>query len=699
MAKTKGAPVHGKQVKGRLDPVQLTLVAGLAAAVASMAAVSVTAHRHGIGPGDLADPILVVEPFLPVLLAGIGALILAAVVVSRATKDLRRKVSWRLAPLGGVLLGLGVAGLPSGTVYAPFELVRWSQWFTENGLLDMRQEALVVFGGVWAFLAVGLIAAAKPGHRKTSGAHGSAEWGTGEELKRPDGFILGRDQVEGGLLRWKTDGHLLTVARTRSGKGVGSIIPNLLDYEGPVVVTDPKGENFEVCSDHRKSFDQDVVALDPFGLVVEEASVATKGASTRRATLNVLADVPNRTGPAVEAADLTADMLVISDGAGANASFWENEAQAWLSALTLYTIAEYHNGFLVPGNYGLIEAVEEGGIIDVATGEFITVGYSVDRHNTEMEPIVGGHARGDGAFTAPTTTNAGSLVRVWDLISLSPEGTSNLIAAMKARPDYGGRIAAAAWRFEQKAEKERSGVVSTAQGQIKFLNSPEIAEVLSNTEAKVNLQGLIKGDLSIFIILPAAKLDTLSRWQRLVVAYALKTITDSPIRPAKRVLFVLDEFANLQRMNPVMQAVSLLAGFGASLWIFLQDLSQLESLYGKGHETFIANADVFQVFGTADVKTAEYASKRAGDTTVWAETESTTRGSSKKGGGTRNRSRNTSEKGRRLITPDEVLTDRGNRQLLFIAGERPVMAGKIRYYQDPEFKGKYAAPVKTRAAE
>ena len=699
MAKSKGAPVYGKQVKGQLDPVQLALVAGIAAAVAAMATVSATAYRYGIGPGELADPILVVEPFLPMLLAGAGALILVAVALSRATKDLRKRVPWRIAPLGGVLVGLGLAGLPEGRVYAPFELVRWAQWFTDNGLLYIRQEALVTFGGIWGFLAVGLVIAAKPGARKTTGSHGSAEWGDGEQLRRRDGFILGRDTVEGGLLRWKTDGHLLTVARTRSGKGVGSIIPNLLDYDGPVVVTDPKGENYEVCSGHRETFGQDVVALDPFGLVVDEATAASEGSGTRRATLNVLAGVPNRTGPAVEAADLTADMLVINEGGGVTTSFWENEAQAWLSALTLYVIAEYHNGFYVPTEQVMAETVEEGGIVDATTGELLSVGYAEERREDGHRPIYGGAPRGDGAFVAPSQQTAGSLVRVWELISLSPEGTEQLLESMKARPDYGGRIAAAAWRFEQKAEKERSGVVSTAQSQLKFLDSPEIGGVLSNTAAKVDLGKLISGGLSLFIILPAAKLDTLSRWQRLVVAYALKTITDSPTRPKKRVLFVLDEFANLQRMEPVRQAVSLLAGFGASLWIFLQDLSQLESLYGKGHETFIANADVFQVFGTADVKTAEYASKRAGDTTVWAETESTTRGSSKKGGGTRNRSRNTSEKGRRLITPDEVLTDRGDRQLLFIAGERPVQAGKIRYYKDPEFAGKFTPPLKTRAAE
>lgn len=63
------------------------------------------------------------------------------------------------------------------------------------------------------------------------------------------------------------DGHLVTVAPTGSGKGTGCIIPALLRYEGPVIVVDPKGENYAVTAKRRKEMGHDVVLLDPFEIV------------------------------------------------------------------------------------------------------------------------------------------------------------------------------------------------------------------------------------------------------------------------------------------------------------------------------------------------------------------------------------------------------------------------------------------------
>ena len=79
---------------------------------------------------------------------------------------------------------------------------------------------------------------------------GSAEWATlqhlmDNELIGENGFTLGFFKEYGVMypLQYAGDRHLLTVAPTRSGKGVSSIIPNLLTYQGSAIVIDPKGEN------------------------------------------------------------------------------------------------------------------------------------------------------------------------------------------------------------------------------------------------------------------------------------------------------------------------------------------------------------------------------------------------------------------------------------------------------------------------
>lgn len=60
------------------------------------------------------------------------------------------------------------------------------------------------------------------------------------------------------------EGHLLTVAPTGAGKGTGCIMPALLRYPGPVIVIDPKGENYAVTARRRREMGQQVVVLDPF---------------------------------------------------------------------------------------------------------------------------------------------------------------------------------------------------------------------------------------------------------------------------------------------------------------------------------------------------------------------------------------------------------------------------------------------------
>ncbi len=98
--------------------------------------------------------------------------------------------------------------------------------------------------------------------------YGSARWPTANDLQaylhpkeafdNPRSILLGSFTDEGqpkpaGFVHWDGDGHLLTIAPTRSGKAVTTIIPNLLRYQGSCVVLDPKGELFEATSKWRST--------------------------------------------------------------------------------------------------------------------------------------------------------------------------------------------------------------------------------------------------------------------------------------------------------------------------------------------------------------------------------------------------------------------------------------------------------------
>ncbi len=97
-----------------------------------------------------------------------------------------------------------------------------------------------------------------------------------ERRQAPIGFLYGTDgppapePPEGAPtldpILHTASGHLMTIAPTGSGKGVGCIVPTLLRYPGPVIVIDPKGENYAVTAERRRALGQRVVVLDPMGI-------------------------------------------------------------------------------------------------------------------------------------------------------------------------------------------------------------------------------------------------------------------------------------------------------------------------------------------------------------------------------------------------------------------------------------------------
>jgi type IV secretion system protein VirD4 len=125
-----------------------------------------------------------------------------------------------------------------------------------------------------------------------------------------------------------------------------------------------------------------------------------------------------------------------------------------------------------------------------------------------------------------------------------------------------------------------------------------------------------------------------------------------------------------------------MAGYGLQVWPFLQDLGQLRRLY-RDWESFVANSDVVQAFGTTDQFTAEYLSKMAGTATVFHQSQSSGRSRGKHS--SRSSSAGATETGRPLVTPDELRRLGRNDQVLLVRGEDPVLARRIAYYNDPTF--------------
>ncbi len=126
---------------------------------------------------------------------------------------------------------------------------------------------------------------------------------------------------------YEGDSHLLSVAPTGSGKGRGAIIPNLLRYPGPMIVVDPKGENYQVTARYRRSLGQKVHVLDPFGVVTR---------STAR--LNPF-DVFALPGAQIDAESEMLAELLAGGIRSLKDPFWDISASSLISGLIAYLAA------------------------------------------------------------------------------------------------------------------------------------------------------------------------------------------------------------------------------------------------------------------------------------------------------------------------------------------------------------------------
>jgi type IV secretion system protein VirD4 len=466
-------------------------------------------------------------------------------------------------------------------------------------------------GALTAVVALCATVGLLPRRGRVSTAYGSATWSAGDPLRQPRGLVVGRTptpRLGDDALRYAGEGHLLTVAPTRSGKGVSAVIPALLTFQGSLVVTDLKGENYAVTARARRGMGQRVLALDPFGVAARES-----------ASFNPLDRIDPSRADAIDDARALADMLVVPDSRDSKDVFWDEEARALLVGLILHAAADSD---------------------------------PAERTLTAVHRLL---TRGPRAFTA-------------------------LLREMAASTAAGGAVARAAAQVAQKAPRERAAVLSTAQSHTHFLDSPRMAAVLDETRVPFDRAMAPGAPSSLYLILPPEHLDGYRRWLRLMIGSAIQRLTRRRQPGAGRTLFLLDEFAHLGRMRPVEQGVTLAGAYGATFWILVQSLAQLRAIYGETAGTFLANADVLQAFGIADWETADHLSRLAGDSTVTITSTSSARGVTGIMEG---------ERGRRLITPDEIRLLPPDRALLIVRGVPPIAARRADYRRDRLFRGLY----------
>ncbi|MDX3998598.1 conjugal transfer protein TraG [Pseudomonas aeruginosa] len=251
----------------------------------------------------------------------------ALVVLAITISGVWSATQWTAAALGyQARLGAPWFELLGTPVYHPWRLFEW--WFVFDAYAP---DVFNVGGSIAAcssllalVVAIGMaIWRARQARRVTT--YGSARWADADEvgkagLTQPAGVFLG--QFDDQYLRHEGPEHVLTFAPTRSGKGVGLVVPTLLSWPASAVVHDIKGENWSLTAGWRSRFSHCLLfnPTDPASAAYNPLLEVRRGAHEVRDVQNI------------------ADILVDPEGALERRNHWEKTSHALLVGAILHVL-------------------------------------------------------------------------------------------------------------------------------------------------------------------------------------------------------------------------------------------------------------------------------------------------------------------------------------------------------------------------
>ncbi|HME69193.1 MAG TPA: IncP-type conjugal transfer protein TraG [Myxococcota bacterium] len=593
------------------------------------------AWRFGFHPA-LGIPLFSPSPPLRFLLGLAAVALLALAIAAAFTPPLRR-----LAP--ALLLGAVIVGVLSvGPLYTPWSFLVWDWRYGRS-----RGAAPVFSRGHWmivipahAALLVAIVLSSRRA-RKLSGesdSHGSARWANAREIKETGmtsgpGVFLAREwkseRRRGKYLRHGGPEHVLGFAPSRSGKGVGWVLPTLLTWPESALVHDIKGENWALSAGYRQRV---------LGNLCLRFDPTCKDGSAAR--YNPLLEV--RLGPdEVRDVQNIADMLVDPDGTGAK-NHWDLTAEELLVGAMLHVLYVGQDKSL-------------GGCLTLLSNPY-------RRSDDVLEIMLRTEHDLDGS-------------RGWTLYSTGEPTRTHPVVAGTARA------------LLDKSENERSGVISSALRCLSLFRDEIVAENTAACDFQVLDLMQHERPVSLYLTVPPSDLSRTRPLLRLLVQQLGRRLTERMAfedgrgvpHYRHRLLLLMDEFPSLGRLEFFQTQLAHLAGYGIQAFLIVQDLSQLYAAYGRD-ESIVSNCAVRVAFAPNRIETAKLLSDMAGTMTVHR--------SRRMYSGNRlspwlsHVMASEEETQRPLLTPDEVMRLPEDATLVFKGGHRPIYAGKIRYFEE-----------------
>ncbi len=543
-------------------------------------------------------------------------------------------------------------------LYAPWKIVEWSFQYYDDYPLQLKRAASVgiVFSAGLMMLTFLRSIVSSNSSKAHEFMHGSARWAGRSDIKAAS--LLNKKGVYIGAwvdkdhhhhyLQHNGPEHILCFAPTRSGKGVGLVIPTLLDWRESAVILDLKGELWEMSAGWRKSAGHKVLRFDP------ASPAGCIG-------FNPLEEI--RLGTEYEVGDVQnlATLLVDPDGKGL-VDHWQKTSQSLIVGAILHLLYKSHQEGRV-ANLSALDAMfstPERPVQDLWE-EMTTYPHK----NDKPHPVIAATGR--------------------DMMDRSDEEADGVLSSTKSFLSlYRDPIVA---RNVSKSEFRIRDLMNH--------HNPVSLYIVTQPNDKARLRPLVRVVVNMILRLLADRMEFVNGRHKPHYKH--------------RLLMMLDEFPSLGKLEIMQESLAFVAGYGIKCYIIVQDINQLQnSVSGYGREESItSNCHIQIAFPPNRLETAEHLSKLTGQTTIVKEqiTTSGKRISAMHG----QVSRTMQEVQRPLLTVDESMRMPGPKKdhngliqepghmVIYCAGFPAIYGEQPLYFQDPEFlkRSKVPAPKLT----
>lgn len=396
--------------------------------------------------------------------------------------------------------------------------------------------------------------------KKKPSIHGDARFAHGGDLsrhgmfKRTDNDIL-VGKFKGELVRLGGQQFVILAAPTRSGKGVGIVIPNLLEYQESAVVLDIKQENYELTSGWRASQGQDVYLFNPF-------------AEDRRShRWNPLSYVSK--DPAFRVSDLMSIAAMLYPDGADDQKFWVSQARNAFMAFTLFLFEKWDDDEKNSIPLQLRSKPTLGAVYRLSSGD-----------GSDLKQLY--QVLAQQAFLSGNAQSAFA-----NLLSQANETFASILGT-----------------FKEPLNAWINPVLDAATSDDDFLLTDVRKKKMT---IYIGIQPNKLAESRLIVNLFFSQLINLNTKDLPQTNPALKY----------QCLLLMDEFTSIGRVEIIASAVSFMAGYNLRLLPIIQSMSQLDATYGKDvSRTLITNHALQIVFAPREQQDANDYSDMLGYTTV-----------------------------------------------------------------------------------